>query len=639
MKEKFKKTFLNIATSGIPGNLDSEKIRRVMLVNLYSSVGISFLIILGIVDLFEQKFVLSVSLFCFAAIFISFFFYMRATKRHVIPSHGVVILMLLLAWYLLFSGGSSGTGFLWFFVYPATAFFILGRKRGLVLVAVSVFVSAVVLFSIKEQSSFYKYLYPYTPEIKLRFICAYIAVAILSYVFEATREKSYQLQQLANEKVSLLLDESIKSQEQISAQKAELENINKELEKLSIVASETENAVTIAGVDGIIEWVNTGFTKLYGYTLDEYVAVKGANIIKPETSFIILDQFIECLGSKKPVVFTLQTETKQGKKIWIQTTITPVFDSSKEIRKLILIDSDISDIKEAEEKIKQQNEEIKQQNEEILAQRDTLHETNSELAAANELLTDSIQYALLIQKSILPKEETIKRFNPEAFILFKPKSIVSGDFYWFYGDAEKYIFAVADCTGHGVPGAFMSMIGNTLLNRIVKEEGIFDPATILEKLNSGVILSLNQNTEDSEIQDDGMDATVCLVEKHKGRITVSCANQVAIIISNGVSETIKGSFYAIGGLISYKSKPEFFNSIFDLVYDTNIYLFSDGFSDQFGGEKYFKFGMTRFEKLISSISKLPAAEQKEELERQHELWKSGRNQTDDILVAGLKVKV
>jgi PAS domain S-box-containing protein len=540
-------------------------------------------------------------------------------------------------------------------------------------------------------------------DIKFRFTTSYFAVALLSYVFEYSRDLSYSRQVEANEKAEKLLRESLAQQSMINIQNNDLEKINKELEKLSIVASETENAVAIASVEGVIEWVNAGFTKLYGYTYDEFIKIRGANIIKSSTNTDILEAIIECLGSRQPVIYTSPNITKDGRKIWVQTSLTPVYSESGAINKLVLIDSDITkiieaeeeikqqneeikqqneeiktqrdqledinkeleklsivaretdnsviiankegniewvnegfsklwgfsleefkklkgsnildhknnkyvsdliedclenkhsvvfvvpaaskfnpsiwiqttlnpildingkisrlvaieveitDIKEAEEEIKQQNEEIKQQNEEISTQRDSLNAANLELTEMNELLTDSIQYAKLIQTSILPKEQEIKKYNPDSFIYFKPKAIVSGDFYWFHGFADKYIVAVADCTGHGVPGAFMSMIGNTILNRIIKEEKIYDPALILERLNAGIIDSLNQGSAYTDIQDDGMDISICYVDNAARQITIACANQMAFVAQNNELNIIKGSIYSIGGLISYKS--------------------------------------------------------------------------------------
>lgn len=786
MGNKLKYFIQNLITSGVPGNFDSENIRKIVLINIYSSVGIFFMISIGAIDLLQGKLLLGFTLLAFAVVFLFFFFFLRKTKNPVIPGNMIVTLMFLLAVFLLFNGGSSKSGYVWYFVLPLTALFILGKKRGLVFIIISLLLALVILYLLPALIYFQKYVCEYPADIKFRVVASYFAVSILSYIFEYSRDLSYSRQIEANEKVEQLLQESLAQQSLIQIQNKDLEKANRDLEKLSIVASETENAVAIASVEGIIEWVNTGFTKLYGYTYDEFIKERGANIIKTSTNTEILETIIDCLGSRQPVVYTSSNTTKAGKKIWVQTTLTPVHDANGTISKLIIIDSDITkimkaeeeikqqneeikqqneeiksqrdqledinkeldklsivaretdnsviiankdgsiewvnegfrklwgyslseykairgdnilihnnnklvtdliedclenkrsvvfvipasskynpsiwiqttltpildavgkvsrlvaieveitDIKEAEDEIKQQNEEIKQQNEEISTQRDNLNSANLDLIETNEILTDSIQYAKLIQTSILPKEIEIKKYNPDSFIYFKPKSIVSGDFYWFYGLADKYIVAVADCTGHGVPGAFMSMIGNTLLNRIIKEEKIYDPALILERLNAGIINSLNQGSEYTDIQDDGMDVSICYVDNTEKQITIACANQMAFIAQKDKLTVIKGSIYSIGGLISYKSHPQYCNQTFSIEPGSAIYLFSDGFQDQFGGKKYNKFGMAQFEKLIVSILHMPMNEQGEALATTHETWKGTKNQTDDILVLGIR---
>ncbi len=260
---RYRDIFVNLATSGTLDSLDHEKTRKIMLVNLYSSVGIFFMLLLGIMDFYQDKIALAIVLFSFAAIFLFFFFYMRHTKDHLFPGYSVVVLMLFLSLYLLYDGGSDKSGFVWFYVLPPTAFFILGRKSGMFLILASLLSAIIVVYILPEMDSFRQTICEYAPGVKFRFVASYIAVAILSYVFESTRERSYKFKEEANKKVQHLLEVSEKSQAELQQQKNRLQEINKELEKLSIVASETDNAVTIATVEGIIEWVNEGFTKLY----------------------------------------------------------------------------------------------------------------------------------------------------------------------------------------------------------------------------------------------------------------------------------------------------------------------------------------------------------------------------------------
>jgi len=261
-------------------------------------------------------------------------------------------------------------------------------------------------------------------------------------------------------------------------------------------------------------------------------------------------------------------------------------------------------------------------------------------------ITDSIYYARKIQESILPSQKTIKQYLPESFVFYRPKDIVSGDFYWFSSpttDAngnpnDTFFIATADCTGHGVPGAFMSMIGNTLLNEIVNSKRIFKPSDILQELNRGIIDALNQDADKEEIQSDGMDITVCCVDKKNGKVQIACANHIVFVVKNNAIEMIEGDVFSIGGLYTILQKPRFSNHEIHIDSETTIYMFSDGFQDQFGGTKGRKFMMTQFKDLLFTISTLPMSEQLKVLTETHEKWKGNFKQIDDLLVIGLKLQ-
>ncbi len=261
-------------------------------------------------------------------------------------------------------------------------------------------------------------------------------------------------------------------------------------------------------------------------------------------------------------------------------------------------------------------------------------------------ITDSIAYAKKIQEAMLPSDKLLKSHFPDSFIFYRPKDIVSGDFYWFaqpetdeWGKPNHQVFlAAADCTGHGVPGAFMSMIGNTLLNEIVNNKKVFNPSQILNDLNNGVIEALNQKDIDNEeSQSDGMDITLCKIDKQKGIIELACANHVVIIINDEGTQMIEGDIFSIGGMFSVISKPVYNNHIIPIKKGTSLYLFSDGFQDQFGGEKNQKFMLNRLQELLFEIQKDPMSLQLQKIEDTFEKWKGDQRQIDDILVMGLKL--
>lgn len=309
----------------------------------------------------------------------------------------------------------------------------------------------------------------------------------------------------------------------------------------------------------------------------------------------------------------------------------------------VMLDKIESFYNELEDKVRERTAEILQQKEEIEAQRDQIEEQRDKVVKVNESLelayhqiedqnkriTDSIHYAKRIQNAILPSQEYLKNIVQEHFVLYKPKDIVSGDFYWASDKGEKSIIAAADCTGHGVPGAFMSMIGNTVLNKVVNENGITKPNEILSELRSGIITSLN-----SSEQKDGMDITVVTYDKETRVMEFSGANNPMYLVRSGELTVIKGDKQPVGYFLGTE-KPFTNHSIHILPGDV-VYIFSDGYQDQFGGERDTKFMVGRFKKLLVANSTLPADDQVQVLDDTIEEWMGDTKQIDDILVIGIK---
>jgi ligand-binding sensor domain-containing protein/serine phosphatase RsbU (regulator of sigma subunit) len=256
--------------------------------------------------------------------------------------------------------------------------------------------------------------------------------------------------------------------------------------------------------------------------------------------------------------------------------------------------------------------------------------------SAHKDIKDSINYAKKIQEAILPEEEEIGKYIGNYFILYKPKDIVAGDFYWFHSipDSDRVLVAAADCTGHGVPGAFMSMIGSTFLNEIVRK-GIHAPDKILNELNINVRRALKQNTETSQSR-DGMDIALCLLDQKNLKLFYSGANRPCLIVREDEISEYKADKFPIGGL--YRNEEDKFtpNEI-SLQAGDMVYLFSDGYADQFGGDKGKKFMHKHLKDLLVEISKLPMNEQKEKLDRTMTQWRGSAEQVDDILVIGVRV--
>jgi len=272
-------------------------------------------------------------------------------------------------------------------------------------------------------------------------------------------------------------------------------------------------------------------------------------------------------------------------------------------------------------------EKVIERTSEVVKQRNIIEEKNKSI-------TDSIRYAKRIQQAKLPKKEEIYASFPQSFVLFKPKDIVSGDFYFFYKNNESVFIAAADCTGHGVPGTLMSMVGSEQLNKIISESS--NPSEILNLLNKGMKTSLQQ-LDDSESTGDGMDIALCSVDTVTGVVKFAGANRPIWIVRKGQTEIeeIKGTKNAIGGFTEYNQK--FHVNEIKLQQGDTFYLSTDGYADQFGGAEDKKLMTKKFKQLLLNIQHKTMKEQENHLENFIENWKSGAEQVDDILVIGVRL--
>lgn len=263
-------------------------------------------------------------------------------------------------------------------------------------------------------------------------------------------------------------------------------------------------------------------------------------------------------------------------------------------------------------------------------------EANKKIDAQNKSIKSSINYAKRIQEAMLPKDELQKKMIPDSFVLFKPRDSVSGDFYYFSEIKSWYnpdvVFAVADCTGHGVPGAFMSLVGINALNGIITH-GMAEPDQILNELNIEIRKALQQETTGNN---DGMDMALCIHRKEKNIVEFAGAKNSLIYIQNNKLVQLKGDVHSIGGS-RIKKNFSYKKHIVTIDQPTMLYLFSDGYRDQFGGNNNSKFMSKKFSELLFDIHQLPLLEQKEILNKINEEWMGDHAQTDDILVMGVKL--
>lgn len=422
------------------------------------------------------------------------------------------------------------------------------------------------------------------------------------------KRKNIKLEKTVTERTQQIQqknEELMQQKEEILTQAEELESVNVELKKLTIVAEKTDNAVIIFDENLNIEWVNASFNKIYKNTHS------GMNLLK-DSSIQNIEEIIDKIKNEKTSIDFTSKRFVNNQEIWLQTTFSPVVDRRGDIEKIIAIETDISEIKNA----------------------------HKEIEVKNKMINDSLNYALTIQQSILPSKKILNQyFNVD--ILFRPKDIVSGDFYWF---TEKYsnvtktkyktFLAVADCTGHGVPGAFMSLITSRLLDEIINAWDIIDTSQILLELSKRITLTLRQQ---DNFNHDGVDLALCRFTKDENdnnvEMVFSGAKRPYFYYDGIELKRIKGDRTSIGGVQVNKN---FTNKIQILKPNDVLFFMSDGFADQNNVERK-KIGSYNFAKIIKRSIDKPIDEQITALELYLNKWQQGTTQRDDIVVVGIKI--
>ena len=251
-----------------------------------------------------------------------------------------------------------------------------------------------------------------------------------------------------------------------------------------------------------------------------------------------------------------------------------------------------------------------------------------ELEHKNKDITDSLIYASYIQQSLLPSNIYFNKVLKDAFVFYKPKEIVSGDFYWVRKSGDNIFVVAADCTGHGVPGAFMSMIGVELLNKIIIDQKIKKPSEILYVMSKGIERTFNRQAEGSNSMKDGMDMGLCVIDLRRGTLDYSGAFFPLYIVRDKKLIEIKGDRLSIG----VDTENHFTNNHMEVFEDDVIYMFSDGYTDQFGGPNNKKFMYRRFRHLLLAIHGFPMEEQKNILKESMISWQRENEQVDDVMV-------
>lgn len=373
-----------------------------------------------------------------------------------------------------------------------------------------------------------------------------------------------------------------------------------------------KSIMVVLDKQGNLEYISSSVKNVLGYTPEQLMGGSWfdiANINEDEIKVFRSGVFKLIKNNDyKGVKYEQQIKTAYGRDKWI------LWSASKENEeKLIAIGQDITEIKDAET---------------------LLIKKNKELYNKNNETKQSIEYASRLQSAILPGKEYVKSCFENSFVYNQPKDIIGGDYYFIHKCNNKVILALVDCTGHGVPGALMSVVAHSLLKEVIINQKLSDPSAILYKLDSELFNVLNKNGE-KWTNYDGMDVAIAIFDIESRRLTFSGAFRPLLIVRGDEVLELKPNRYPIGFYADVQKIFE--NKEISLIENDVLYMFTDGYSDQFGGENYKKFNKKRFKELLLFIQSMEMYEQESFLSYALNNWKQNEPQTDDILIIGIKI--
>lgn len=379
------------------------------------------------------------------------------------------------------------------------------------------------------------------------------------------------------------------------------------IEKLSLVAKHTQNPILITNSDYRINWINGGFTTQLGYSLQDIEGMEPGNLLFRDT--VNTDEYKNFVkqiekGNKTKCDFILYQ--KDGTPKWMNVTVDPIKNEKGEITQFICLMQNIEEIKKALAIIEEKNKDI----------------------------TDSISYAQRIQDALLPNLKLVQQFLPEHFIFYQPKDIVSGDFYYIESYNNRVFIGIADCTGHGVPGAMMTSIGAAALNNAILDKKLTDPARILTHVDGYLKVSLSAKKEGLN---DGMDIGLIVLNLKQNEIEYCGAKRPLIIVDElGKTSIIQGIKRSIGQFIMGDDYL-FSTTTISAEKSLSLYCFSDGIADQFGGENEKKLYQQNLIEFLAQNIQLTMEDQQKELESFVYNWQGKNEQTDDMVLLGIRI--
>ncbi|MEN9445405.1 MAG: hypothetical protein RIS47_2296, partial [Bacteroidota bacterium] len=423
-----------------------------------------------------------------------------------------------------------------------------------------------------------------------------------SIVAERTSEIS-----LANDKLLVSQRKLLDSKKELEMVLATLQTINNHLESQT-TALNSSAIVSMTDGEGYIFYVNEKFCEITGYSASELIG-ENHRIIK--SGVHAQDFYVEMWSTIKTTTWRGEVcnRKKNGDLYWVDATIVPFFDAKGNAFQYMAIRFDISERKKYEK---------------------ALIDKNAEIEVINQQIIDGINYASFIQKAILPPQQHLDKILPQNFVFYLPKNVVSGDFYWAKELGNKVIVVAGDCTGHGVPGALMSMLGMGILNDVSNHTPLPSASEILEFMRRSVKESLRQ-TDSASSSNDGMEMALCVYDKSTRMMQFAGARHTLMCRSGDDLLDYPGNLNPIG--IFRKEKP-FAQHEFFVKPGTWFYMFTDGYPDQFGGMLQKRFLMSRFRSMIGNLNYLSAEEQKDIVSHTFWAWAGKFPQVDDVLVIG-----
>lgn len=412
--------------------------------------------------------------------------------------------------------------------------------------------------------------------------------------------------------------------------------------KYKTIIQNSHDIILITEPNGTVKYCSPSIQARLGYSPKEILNQKIFEIVNSEDIFF-LENGLKGKNKINSFQIRIQHRDSEGRWLYFECTSSNMLQDPM-IEGIVLNLRDITDKKRQEEINREKDKaalKLDLERERAEREKQIIEEKNNELEEKNKIIEEknldisqSMNYAYRIQRTLFTDIATIKNIIPHFFLFWRPRDIVSGDFYWFGQYEKTVVFAVADCTGHGIPAALMTMIGNSLLNQIVLERGVLQPDLILNQLHIGVRKMLKQEDKSTQTQ-DGMDIVIISFIPGEAKLQFACANNPLLLVRNEEPIEFKADKKSIGGQ-QHEEQREFTLNTIEIQKGDMFYLFSDGYQDQFGGPKGRKFMSTRFKGLLLEISHLPPDEQENILKNTLFDWMGKYEQLDDITVAGIK---